>query len=105
MSSYKACVLVGARRLDNLQTRIECKNALSLTVASLKAAFILFLFETPVTATLLLELNSALDDSPSPAMLDLAAFGSLILAAFSFWGSLSEASFFFLIKDPVHLCW
>jgi len=74
------------------QTWIEHKNSPSLTAASLEATFALFLFETPVAATLPLELDSAFDDLPFPAMLDLAALSSLILAAFSFWESLSEAS-------------
>ena len=71
---------------------IECKNVPSLTVASLEAAFARFLFEIPVTATLPLELDSAFKDFPFPAMLDLVALSSLILAAFSFCESLSDAS-------------
>lgn len=70
------------------------KNVPSLRVASLDAFSTLFLFETvmPVAAALPLELDSAFEDFPVFAMLDFVALSSLILAAFSFCESLSDAS-------------
>jgi len=66
-----ACVwstpITRKKGIRRIQTWIEGKNAPSLTAASLEATFALFLFGTPVTATLPLELNSALDDFPFPA--------------------------------------
>ena len=63
-------------------------------VARLDAVSTFLLFETVmhVAPTLPLELNSAFEDFPFFIMLDFVAFSSLILAAFSFCESLSDAS-------------